>query len=209
MPLVDVSLMIEPAALPADVRALLREADRRIERFTQDGRIPGFVPCDFATTYGVLRALAEAGVAPGELFCEWGSGFGVVACMASMVGFDACGIEIEEELVEAARQLAEDFGLPVEFIRGSFIPKGSEISLDNDGFSWLVTEEVGTEEEWGLAPADYDLVFAYPWPDEERAVAGMFEKHAAVGSVLLSYHGGDKLRVRRKTGERPRGRSPR
>ena len=153
MPLVDLSLTIEAAALPADVRAFLREADRRIERFCQDAHIPGFVPSDFTTAYGALHAIAANSVAPGDLFCEWGSGFGVVACLAAMLGFEACGIEIEEELVDAARQLADDFGLTVEFLRGSFIPQGSEVCLDaDDGFAWLTTHDGGAQEELGWFP---------------------------------------------------------
>src|SRR5262249_11725387 len=110
MPLVDLDVPVGEAELPDDVRAFLRAADRRIERFGRDVRAPGFVPCDFAGAYGVLQAVAAAGLAPGNLFCEWGSGFGVVACLAAMLNFDACGIEIEGELVDAARRLADDFG---------------------------------------------------------------------------------------------------
>src|SRR4051794_5489754 len=86
------------AALPAAVRSFLEEAGRRIERFQSTSRSPAFVPSDYAGAYRVLRAVATTDLAPGERFCEWGSGFGVVTCLAAMVGFDACGIEIEAEL---------------------------------------------------------------------------------------------------------------
>src|SRR5262252_8771278 len=118
MPLVELELSVEGLALPGDVRSFLREADRRIERFLRAGRVPAFVPSDFPRAYRALRAVAEGGLAAGGLFCEWGSGFGVVACLAAMLDFDACGIEAEGELVEAARELADDFGLPVEFAHG-------------------------------------------------------------------------------------------
>ncbi len=200
MPLVDLTLAPEAAPLPPAVRAFLREADRRIERFTQDAHIPGFVPSDFPMTYGVLRALAANEVAPGDFFCEWGSGFGVVACLAAMLGFNACGIEVEEELVDAAQCLADDFDLPVQFLRGSFIPKGSDVCLDTkDGFDWLTIQDADTEDAFGLAPADFDVIFAYPWPDEEHVIETLFARHAGTGAVLLTYHGGDALRVRRKT----------
>src|SRR5947208_2272141 len=97
MPLVDVHLPEVREPLPADVRAFLREADRRIQRFRRDGRVPAFVPSDYVRVYGTLRALAEADLAPGRLFCEWGSGFGVAACLAALLDFDACGIEIEAD----------------------------------------------------------------------------------------------------------------
>jgi hypothetical protein len=118
--MVELNLLIGETAMPGDVRSFLREAERRIERFQLTGRVPGFVPSDFERAYGVLRALTAAELATGNLFCEWGSGFGVVACLAALLDFDACGIEIEGELVDAARRLAADFDLPVEFMRGSF-----------------------------------------------------------------------------------------
>jgi hypothetical protein len=199
MPLLDFFLPVAGDAPPRDVRTFLHEANRRIERFQRDHLIPAFVPSDFARTYDALRTLAAGDLAPGNLFCEWGSGFGVVACLASMLDFDACGIEIEGDLVDEARQLAEDFDLPVEFIRGSFIPPGGNGCFDADGdFAWLTLEAGGAHEELGYGPDDFDVIFAYPWPDEEHFVAALFERYAESGAVLLTHHGGDRLRLRRK-----------
>src|SRR5947209_3813753 len=105
MPLADLPLELEDAPLPGDVAAFVREAYRRIEAFQQDSRVPGFVPSDLEQAYRVLRAVAVH-VPPGALFCEWGSGFGVIACLAAMLDFDAVGIEIEESLVDEAERLA-------------------------------------------------------------------------------------------------------
>ena len=199
IPLVDVDLVADPIPLPDDVRAFLREADRRIERFQFDHHLPGFVPSDFARVYEVLRAVVATDLTPGSLFCEWGSGFGVVTCLAAMLDFDAYGIEIEGELVDAARQLAADFDLPVEFARGSFIPKGTEVRLDaGTGFSWLNTDGGGMPAEMDLEPDDFNVIFAYPWPDEEDVIDDLFERHGGDGAILVSYHGDEKMRVQRK-----------
>ena len=176
MPLSDVDVIEDPTPPPGDVRIFLCEARRRIERFQEEGRVPGFVASDFAVVYAALRAVAAAPLAPGNLFCEWGSGFGVVACLAAMLGFDACGIEIEAELVDHARRLAGDFGLSVHFFYGNFL----------------------TSE-----PADFDVVFAYPWPDEEQLIERLFEHQARTGAVLVSHHGEASMRVRRKIARRP------
>ena len=195
MPLVDVALELSAAAVPGDVRRFLREAERRIEAFQHDSRVPGFVPCDFERAYAFLGALAALDVKPGKLFCEWGSGFGVVACLAAMLGYDAVGIEINRDLVDAAGQLADDFGVPVEFVHGSFIPPGETIDAAG-GFSWLETEETAGELE--LGPEDFDVIFAYPWPDEEASTEALFERCAASGALLASYHGGADFRLCRK-----------
>src|SRR5262245_4738654 len=202
MPLVDLNLPVAETSLPGDVRAFLREADRRIRRFQREAHFPAFVPSDFPRAYAVLRALWESGQAPGSLFCEWGSGFGVIACLAAFLDFDAYGIEIEGELVDAAQELADDFALPVEFVRGSFIPAGYDVHDHGDEFAWLTTDAGGGHQDLGLEPDDFDVIFAYPWPDEERVTEALFEKCGRSGAVLLSYHTSDDLRVRRKTSAR-------
>ena len=153
MSLIDVKFPVADGPLPADVRTFLREADHRIEEFQRHARVPGFVASDFPRVYQVLRSMSSANLTPGNLFCEWGSGFGVVTCLAAMLDFDAVGIEIDDELVDAAQTLADDFGVPVEFVRGSFIPKGGEGLADvKGGLAWLVTEESARTWRWGSIP---------------------------------------------------------
>jgi hypothetical protein len=204
MSLVDLDLVDHKAELPDDVRAFLHEAGRRIEQFQGEGRCPGFVPSNFERVHGALRTLKGGCLT--RRFCEWGSGFGVVASLAAMLGFDACGIEIEEELVDAARRLAGDFDLSVQLVHGSFIPRQSATTLaTGNGFDWLNTDRDTGLEALGIAPADFDVVFAYPWPDEQHMVASLFEEHAESGAVLLTYHGDEELRLRRKVERRRRG----
>ena len=127
MPLVDIDISINGSVLPDDVVDFLREADLRVSQFVRNSpvRVTGFVPSNFVTVYQALRAITEANLASGTSLCEWGSGFGVVASLAAMLEFKVCGIEIERGLVDASRRLADDFGLPVEFAHGSFVPSGA------------------------------------------------------------------------------------
>ncbi len=179
MPLVDVEISIDGSVLPDDVAAFLREADLRVSQFVRNSpiRVTGFVPSDFVTVYHALRAITEANLARGTSLCEWGSGFGVVASLSAMLGFKVCGIEIERGLVDASRTLADDFGLPVEFVHGSFVPSGAEAYaeatyVDNNAeYFWLVTDADAAYAELRLDPDDFDVVFAYPWPGEECLIA--------------------------------------
>ncbi len=208
MSLVDIEVSINASDLPGDVLGFLCEADSRVEEFVDDipSSISGFVPSDFATVYRVLRAIAEAKLAPGNSFCEWGSGFGVVASLAAMLEFDACGIETEKVLVDASRKLAEDFALPVEFVHGSFIPREDEAfvaeawAADNDGFSWVVTDADDAYTDLGLDPDDFDVVFVYPWPGDESLMAALFERRAAEGALLVTQNQNGAMRIRRKVG---------
>lgn len=199
MPLRDLPLRPFEDAIPGDVVAFLKEAARRIEEFQIHCRVPGFVPCDHERAYRYLRALSESDSTRGNLFCEWGSGFGVVTCLAAFLDFDPVGIEIEGELVAEAQRLADDFAIPATFVEGSYLPPGSGIvEPDSRDYSWLRLEE----ERLEFDPEDFDVIFAYPWPDEEDLAAILFERFGSNAGVLLSYHGGDKFRVRRKAGKK-------
>lgn len=200
MPLTPLNLTSGGGDPPAEIASFLREAGRRIELFNSRKCVPAFVPSDYGRVYGVLRDLAAGSFAPGNRFCEWGSGFGVVADLAALVGFDASGIEIDGDLVDASRCLADDFALPVEFSNGSFIPPGGEDCADvGSTFSWLSVHGNDGYAEFGLDPDDFDVIFAYPWPDEEGVIESLFDRYAAVGAVLVTFHGADDIRVQRKT----------
>jgi hypothetical protein len=49
-----------------------------------------------------------------------------------------------------------------------------------------------------------DVVFAYPWPDEESVTGELFDRYAGAGALLVTYHGGDDFRLRRKAARRRR-----
>lgn len=203
MPLRDLTLDVTPAALPAVAARYVREAEARIDRFQSACRVPAFVPCDYGAAFAVLRALSGNSVLRGHRLCEWGSGFGVVVGLAALLDYDACGIEIEESLVAEARALAEEFDLPAEFVRGSFVPRGAEDRVHAGGtYSWLTTEGDDAYDDLDLEVSDFDVVFAYPWPDEEAVVCDLFDRYAGAGAVLATYHGGGEFRLKRKVSGR-------
>jgi hypothetical protein len=185
--------------IPIRVRGFLEDAAARVEQFiegTLDDPVAGFVPSDYDLVYRTLEMVRNQ---TGPEFCEWGSGLGVITCLAAMLGFDAVGIEIEPRLADASRILARDHGLNVEIICGSYVPDGHVPAVELEG-DHVMTLEHGRAayEELGLDPDDFDCIFAYPWPGEDDVVTELFDRYAARGTLLVSFHGQDGLMVRRK-----------
>lgn len=191
-------------ALPpsAEASALLDEADRRILDFMcgQTGRlIHSFVPSDYRAVNAHLRWIVESRLAAGGAFCEWGSGFGIVAMLAALLEFDACGIEVEGELVEHARTLAEDMDIPVQFAQGSLIPAGKNPRVrQGEDSSHLDFDSPPGYDELGMEVEDFDVFFAFPWPEDKPFCDELFDRCAADGSLLLTYHGIEDFRLQRK-----------
>ena len=201
MRLVEIELAITPDEIPASVVALLADANEQIEQLEDESRasIPAFVPSDFELVYRALAGINSGNLATGRRFLEWGSGNGVVTCMAVLLGFDAAGIEIEPKLVRLAEQLAGKYRLAAQFACGSFVPAGSEPRLDfASDVTWLSSGGSDGYAELQLDPDDFDIVFAYPWPGEEQVIFDLFADHAAAGALLLTYHGQEGLRLQRK-----------
>ena len=65
--------------------------------------------------------------------------------------------------------------------------------------AWLQTGEASGYDELDLEPDDFDVIFAYPWPGDEELIDSLFEKFAATGALLLTYHGINEMRLQRKT----------
>lgn len=203
MPLSEIPLHIREQALPRSVKQFLDEATERIRDFVEVRKISvnGFVPSDFDVVFSGLQAVADEGLAAGDVFLEWGSGFGVVAMMASLLEFQSYGIEIDAELTTCARMLASDFDLPVDFVTGSFIPDGGDALVDelfSSSESWLTTSIDGAYDELGMTLSDFDVVYAFPWPGEQDVVSALFEEFAAVGAVLVTFDQLEGVRCWRK-----------
>ncbi|HMO35450.1 MAG TPA: hypothetical protein PKA06_05350 [Gemmatales bacterium] len=199
--LVPVPLLVSSPALPADVLHFLQDAEARIESFQIRNEINGFVPSDFRLIYQALWQIQQKNLAAGTSFCEWGSGFGVICCLAAHLGYSACGIEISKELVTEAQLLADDYSFSVEFYCDSFIPHGGESCIAQEESSSWLEEQPGNLEEEGISPSNYDVIFVYPWPGEERITEKLFLQFASPGALLLSFHGRDGLRLQRKVRE--------
>lgn len=181
---------------------LIDLANDRIEAFmlADDLVIENFVACDFHLLDQAITWIEQSHLLTGNHFCEFGSGFGVAALLASLRGMDSIGIEIESSLVEQSTSLAEELGLSAKFYCGSFVPRDItgilEIARDVEH---VETHEGEVYEEIGLGLDDFDLFFAFPWPGEEQFFEAVFQAGAAVNSLLLSYRGRNGMHLLRKT----------
>ncbi len=205
MPLEEVPLDLDSLPLPANVESFLKTADEVVSEHMHivPGTMQGFVPSDFVTVYRALHEIVDADLATGTQFCEWGSGVGTVTLLAAMLGCEACGIEIDHDLTSAAQRLAADFEVEADLITGSFVPPGTEHLIDDafveyDGELNLEPHADSTYDQLGKDVQEFDVIFAFPWPNDEQLTGKMFDFAAAEGALLLTYHEMESVKLQRK-----------
>lgn len=153
-----------------------------------------FVPAD----YDVARNLLSSLRAPGRRFLEWGSATGIITIMADMMGFDACGIEIDAALVATAHEVASRHRSAARFIVGSFLPAGYRFRpRDGDGRTGTIANGPSGYLELGLPLEHFDVVFGYPWGGEEAVMLDVMQRYGRSDALLLLYDSDNSLRVYR------------
>lgn len=148
-----------------------------------------FFPAEYDA---VLNTLLEIRDRPGR-FLELGSGTGVIAIMADLLGFEACGIEIVPELVSEARELARRHGSSARFAAGSFIPTGYQwTTKDGDSRMGTVGNAAPAYPELHCELTDFDWIYAYPWPGEAEIIRDLVRRCGAPDATLIlhRYTGG-------------------
>jgi SAM-dependent methyltransferase len=164
----------------------------RFDREVRHHHWHSFVPADYDR---VLSALAELW-RPGMRFLELGSATGIVTVMADLLGYDACGIEIDDDLVHMAREVAVRYQSRARFSVGSFLPQGWVWRpRDGDGRLGTIGEGVSGYLELGLPLDEFDLVYAYPWRGEEETMFDLLRAHGAPEARLLLYLVSGELRL--------------
>jgi len=198
--------------LPTKAAAYLAEANRRIDRLFESGRnkrMPRFIPSDAPAIYNALDFLTREDLPLGRVYCEWGSGYGIGACFAALLGYEAYGIEIEEELVHSSEKLADDFDIKIQIINSDYMPEGFEcgngiggaelVRPEQQAFGQENFDDVARYEGMDHGLDEVDLFFIYPWPGEQEFVQEFFHAVAADGAILLAYYGENDLCAYRKT----------
>jgi hypothetical protein len=179
-PDLDENLRRRVEALIEDGLSIWEDFDQRVR--TQHWH--PFIPANYHT---VLRDLEKLR-APGLRFLEWGSATGIITIMADMLGYEAYGMELDAQLVSIARNLAQRHHSAARFVVGSFVPAGYRSPLkDGEGRTGTIGDGPSAYIELGMALDDFDLVYAYPWRGEERALIDIMRQYGRPGARLMLY----------------------
>lgn len=176
---------IPPAAgelpVPHFVDCFIRDAEDRAEEMGDRAGRGLFVPGDYRYAFQVLQWLLRTkAVGKGAAFLEWGSGQGMVAILAALLGYAAVGVEIDEALVRESRALAKRYDVAARFEHGTYDPAVAGPKV--------------------LTAKKRAVVYVYPWPVEEAAVLRLFAETADAGAFLLTCLGPEDIRAYRKKG---------
>jgi len=168
----------------------------RFDREVRHHRWHPFVPGEYDR---VLSALTELW-RPGTRFLEMGSATGVIAIMADLLGYEAYGIEIDEDLVRTARDIAGRYGSRARFATGSFLPQGYVWRpSDGDGRPGTIGEGPSGYTELALPLDEFGLVYAYPWGGEEAMFMDLMRRHGASDAGFLLQLTSGELRLLRSS----------
>jgi hypothetical protein len=216
MALEEIALESPAARVSDTVARLIATCSRGWERFFadhDDHHAPRFVPSVPERVFAVLEEVTTRQLPPNRIFCEWGSGFGTATCLASLLGYEAYGIEIDAELVRLSRAIARRLGIRVTMLCTSLFPKGYEAYAGVDGAALVTPQAVRDHTDEGRGPRRYDgmeiaiadigVFFAYPWPEERELMQELFDAVAREGAMLVVYHTDTDIRVFRKVGQNP------
>jgi hypothetical protein len=188
--------------IPSQVADLLSRSDMLLQKYWDSWHrrpIEQYVACDFRDVWRAMHAVDRQNLAPGKLFCEWGCGFGVVTAMASLLGWDAVGIEAESFLVDQAIQFLQTEKLKAEIWRGNFLPPGAErLAKHQANHASLFHQVPCAYSQHDLDVDDFAIVFAYPWPGEDGFLKDVFRCYAADQSLLLLFLGPYEIELYRK-----------
>jgi len=177
-----IDLAYEQFKLPDKAISLIQHCkkagDEICSRSDTQYSIPQFEPADGRLSWNLLNSVVKQTL-PGNkpVFCEWGSGLGLVTLLASIMELPATGIEIEEELFDMSQELSQQFSIPATFINASIYPK--------DNLNLAVNY------------AEVEIFFAYPWPNQIVRMIDLFQKVSSSGAIFICYHGGHNYRVLR------------
>ena len=188
--------------IPEEIEGLLAKADSLLQSYWDSWHrrpIEQYVACDFRDVWRAMQAVKTQNLPFGNLFCEWGCGFGIVTALASKLGWDAVGIEAEEFLVQQAQAFLRSEKIPAEIWHGNFLPPGSQgLAKRQANHASLFHQIPCAYPKKSLGVDDFATIFAYPWPGEDYFLKDVFRHYAADQAILVMFLGPYELEIYRK-----------
>lgn len=173
-----------PIELPVELSGLFADGERIWTENENDFHFRDFIAADYERVFHALVLLKDQA----ETFLEFGSGLGVITTTASLVGYDAFGIEIDPKLVRRSRELAERYNANSEFAFGSFIPDEYEWSSEfEDEFFKTIIDDRDAYGELDMELRDFDLVYGYPWPGERLFFLDIMNRFGRPGALFMTF----------------------
>lgn len=161
-----------------------REIARAFDRDVRKKNWHPFIAADYDVVLRQLLRLRRSGAS----FLECGCATGVITIMADLLGFNACGIEIDADLVAIARRLGDEYESTARFAHGSFLPAGYEYrDATGDRRLGTLTQGKSGFPQLGRSLEDFDIVFAYPWEGESAVLEDLMKRHGGTDARLLLY----------------------
>jgi hypothetical protein len=188
--------------LPAPIEQWLATARQRTQVYWDQfvkRPLPQYIECDFEWVARGLEYCRQRNLPVGNMFVEWGCGFGVITGAAGLLGFEAIGIEVEPFLCEEGRKLLAANSINAEIWQGNFLPGGArKLADDTDPLVSLSHLSASAYEQNQMGLDDFALVYAYPWPGEEHFLRCVFERYARSKALMLMYRGPYQIELYQK-----------
>jgi SAM-dependent methyltransferase len=121
---------------------------------------------------------------------DLGSGDGLTTILFAHAGYDAHGIEINDELIGKSRENAQAAPTrgTVKFANGNYLPPDIRAKLQPRPHL-LLTDAPDPYYALQKQPEEFDIFFIFPWPGQMDSVFEFFRQKAKPGAALLAIGG--------------------
>jgi hypothetical protein len=158
----------------------------------------GFVPMYVEGLLEYMETILKSGVKKDTISLELGCGAGTWTLFASSLGFPSYGIDINPELVGAAkhiRDIAKREGLidqyvPCEFAIGNFFTdqylfEQREFLMSEANYREAWKKQGNPYKELGIDIKDAGIIYTWPWPKEIKIAGDFLSREVADSAIVV------------------------
>jgi hypothetical protein len=158
----------------------------------------GFVPMYVEGLLEYMEAIINSGVKKDTISLELGCGAGTWTLFASSLGFPSYGIDINPELVDAAKHIRDiarktglmDPSVPCEFAVGNFFTdqylfEQREFLMTEARYRGAWKKQGDPYKELGIDIKDAGIIYTWPWPQEIKVAGDFLSREAADSAIVV------------------------